>query len=87
MASPYKQPSAPLPPPPPVYRYRRSLAGPLILILIGVLFLLRNVGVHIPVWHFFGRFWPGFSALHVLLPVMYPALLRTIVNTVVPAPV
>src|SRR5215471_2087429 len=63
MASPYTQPpvpqpSAPLPPPPPVYRYRRSLAGPLILILIGVMFLLRNVGVHIPVWHFFGRFWP-----------------------------
>jgi len=58
MASPYTQPSAPLPPPPPVYRYRRSLAGPLILILLGVLFLLRNVGVHIPVWHFFGRFWP-----------------------------
>ena len=58
MASPYTQPSAPLPPPPPVYRYRRSLAGPLILILIGVLFLLRNVGVHVPVWHFFGRFWP-----------------------------
>ncbi|HEX8801399.1 MAG TPA: DUF4097 family beta strand repeat-containing protein [Terriglobales bacterium] len=58
MASPYTQPSAPLPPAPPVYRYRRSLAGPLILILIGVLFLLRNVGVHIPVWHFFGRFWP-----------------------------
>jgi DUF4097 and DUF4098 domain-containing protein YvlB len=41
-----------------VYRYRRSLAGPLILIVIGALFLLRNVGVHIPVWHFFGRFWP-----------------------------
>ena len=58
MASPYTQPSSPLPPPPPVYRYRRSLAGPLILIFIGVLFLLRNVGVHIPVWHFFGRFWP-----------------------------
>jgi DUF4097 and DUF4098 domain-containing protein YvlB len=47
-----------LPPPPPASRYRRSLTGPLILILIGVLFLLRNVGVHIPVWHFFGRFWP-----------------------------
>jgi DUF4097 and DUF4098 domain-containing protein YvlB len=58
MASPYTQPSAPLPPAPPVYRYRRSLAGPLILILIGVLFLLRNIGVHVPVWHFFGRFWP-----------------------------
>ncbi len=58
MASPYVQPSAPLPPPPPVYRYRRSLAGPLILVLIGLIFLLRNFGIHIPVWHFFGRFWP-----------------------------
>ena len=58
MASPYTQPSAPLPPPPPVYGYRRSLTGPLILILIGMLFLLRNLGVHMPVWHFFGRFWP-----------------------------
>ncbi len=57
MASQY-QPAAPLPPPPPVYRYRRSLAGPLILILIGGVFLLRNFGVHLPVWRFFGRFWP-----------------------------
>jgi DUF4097 and DUF4098 domain-containing protein YvlB len=23
-----------------------------------MLFLLRNMGVHLPVWHFFGRFWP-----------------------------
>ncbi len=58
MASPYATPGAPLPPPPPAYRYRRSLAGPLILIVIGVAFLLRNVGVNLPVWHFYGRFWP-----------------------------
>ncbi|HZD31587.1 MAG TPA: DUF4097 family beta strand repeat-containing protein [Candidatus Angelobacter sp.] len=58
MASPYQPPSAPLPPPPPVYGYRRSLTGPIILIFIGMLFLLRNLGVHLPVWHFFGRFWP-----------------------------
>jgi len=58
MASPYAGAPGPLPPPPPVYRYRRSLAGPLILILIGLVFLLRNLGMHIPVWHFFGRFWP-----------------------------
>jgi DUF4097 and DUF4098 domain-containing protein YvlB len=58
MASPYTTPSAPLQPPPPAYRYRRSLAGPLILIVIGVAFLLRNVGVNLPVWHFYGRFWP-----------------------------
>ncbi len=60
MASPYSAAPtpSPLPPPPPTYRYRRSLAGPLILILIGIVFLLRNLGVQIPVWHFFGRFWP-----------------------------
>src|SRR6516164_2510406 len=59
MASPYTSvpPGAPLPPPPPT-PYRRSLVGPVILILIGLVFLLRNVGVHVPVWHFFGRFWP-----------------------------
>ncbi len=57
MASAYP-PTGPLPPAPPVYRYRRSLAGPLILIVIGTIFLLRNFGAHIPVWHFFGRFWP-----------------------------
>jgi DUF4097 and DUF4098 domain-containing protein YvlB len=34
------------------------LTGPIILILIGLVFLLRNVGIHVPVWHFFGRFWP-----------------------------
>lgn len=58
MGSPYTQPSAPLPPPPPVYGYRRSLTGPLILIVIGMAFLLRNLGVHLPVWHFFGKYWP-----------------------------
>lgn len=58
MASPYTPPTSPLPPPPPVYRYRRSLTGPLILIVIGLVFLLRNMGMHLPVWHFFGRFWP-----------------------------
>ena len=57
MASPYT-PTPPLPPAPPVYRYRRSLAGPLILVVIGLVFLLRNFGVHLPVWRFFGRFWP-----------------------------
>ena len=57
MANEY-QAAPPLPPAPPTYRYRRSLAGPLILVVIGLIFLLRNFGVHIPVWHFFGRFWP-----------------------------
>ncbi len=43
------------PAPPP---YRRSLAGPIILIFIGCLFLLHNFGVHLPIWRAFGRYWP-----------------------------
>jgi DUF4097 and DUF4098 domain-containing protein YvlB len=60
------QNSYPPPPPPPQYQYvapppyrqRRSLAGPLVLIIIGLLFLLRNLGIHFPIWHFFGHWWP-----------------------------
>jgi len=43
---------------PPPYRYRRSIAGPLVLIIIGLVFLLRNMGVRVPVWHWFGHWWP-----------------------------
>jgi DUF4097 and DUF4098 domain-containing protein YvlB len=53
--------TAPPPPPPPVpppYRYRRSFAGPVILIVIGLLFLLRNLGFRFPIWHWFGHWWP-----------------------------
>ncbi|HZP25083.1 MAG TPA: DUF4097 family beta strand repeat-containing protein [Terriglobales bacterium] len=46
------------PPPPPPYRYRRSIAGPLVLIIIGGLFLARNLGWHFPVWRWFGHWWP-----------------------------
>src|SRR5271165_240101 len=52
-------------PPPPVsaqyqppYSYRRSIAGSLVLIIIGLVFLLRNMGVRVPVWHWFGHWWP-----------------------------
>ena len=52
----------PAPPPPPSYgppyRYRRSIAGPLILIIIGGLFLARNLGWRFPLWHWFGHWWP-----------------------------
>jgi len=54
-------PLAPPPPPapiPPPYRHRRSIAGPLVLILIGVIFLLHNVGFRFPFWHWFGHWWP-----------------------------
>jgi DUF4097 and DUF4098 domain-containing protein YvlB len=59
MASPTT--SAPPPPlPPPVVYRRRSLAGPAILIVVGVLFLLGNLG-YIS-WgrlgYFFARYWP-----------------------------
>ncbi len=56
MASTYTQP--PMTPVPPPYRYRRSLAGPIVLIVIGCVFLLHNFGVRVPVWHAFGRYWP-----------------------------
>jgi DUF4097 and DUF4098 domain-containing protein YvlB len=55
MASTSQYPPQPIPPP---YRYRRSIAGPLVLIIIGLVFLLRNMGVHVPVWHWFGHWWP-----------------------------
>ena len=52
-------PIAPPPPPaPPPYRYRRSIAGPIILIVIGGLFLAKNFGFRVPIWHFFGHWWP-----------------------------
>ena len=55
MASPNVYPQAPIPPP---YRYRRSIAGPLVLIVVGLIFLLRNMGVRLPIWHWFGHWWP-----------------------------
>lgn len=60
MASPYVYPQGPVQPPPipPPYRYRRSIAGPLVLIVIGMVFLLRNMGLRIPMWHWFGHWWP-----------------------------
>ena len=45
-------------PMPPPYRYRRSFAGPIILILIGLLFLMKNLGFRFPLWHWFGHWWP-----------------------------
>ena len=45
-------------PPVPPYRYRRSIAGPVVLIVIGLVFLLRNMGYRLPIWHWFGHWWP-----------------------------
>jgi DUF4097 and DUF4098 domain-containing protein YvlB len=37
---------------------RHSVVGPLILIVIGLLFLLRNFGYTFPLLHNFAKFWP-----------------------------
>jgi len=47
-----------MPPTGPPYRYRRSIAGPLVLIILGGLFLARNLGWHYPIWRWFGHWWP-----------------------------
>lgn len=44
-------------------RRRRSLAGPVVLIAIGLLFLLRNLGVNIPLFHLFAIGWPALLIL------------------------
>ncbi len=56
----YPPPAPPPPPLPPPYRYRRSMTGPVILIAIGVIFLLSNLGViqRWQLWHWFGHWWP-----------------------------
>jgi Domain of unknown function (DUF5668) len=62
MASPMIPPTPPVPPPP---RPPRSIAGPIVLILLGVLFLMGTMGVLN--WHslglYFARFWPALLIL------------------------
>ncbi len=55
---PVAPPPEPPPAPAPPYGYRRSIAGPLILIILGGLFLARNLGWHFPIWRWFGHWWP-----------------------------
>jgi len=59
MASPYYGP------PPP---YRRSLVGPVILILIGTLFLAKEF-IGISVWAMFARWWPVLLILAGLIKI------------------
>ena len=68
MASTYTPP--PMTPAPPPPRYQRSLAGPIVLIVIGGLFLLRNFGIRLPIWHFFGHWWPLLLILWGVIKLM-----------------
>ena len=36
----------------------RSITGPLILVVIGVVFLLNNLGHDLPLWSLFSNYWP-----------------------------
>lgn len=48
----------------------RSLAGPIILIGLGALFLLNNVSPEIPIWRLLGEWWPlllvGFGLIRLV---------------------
>jgi DUF4097 and DUF4098 domain-containing protein YvlB len=37
----------------------RSVTGPIVLIVIGLLFLLNNLGSDIPIWSLFADYWPA----------------------------
>ena len=64
MASPAPQPQ--------YYRRRRSIAGPIVLIVIGVIFLLGNM--HYLSWaslhHYFARYWPALLILWGLIKLI-----------------
>lgn len=48
---------------------RRSLAGPIILIVIGLIFLLKNLGVPVPVFELFAKYWPLLLVLAGLVKI------------------
>jgi len=73
MGNPTQTPNMPPPQAPPPYqpRRRRSMAGPIVLIFIGFLFLLGNLGViniH-NLFHGFAHFWPVLLILWGLVKV------------------
>ena len=37
---------------------REPLFLGLLILVLGILFMLRNIGWHFNVWRFVGRFWP-----------------------------
>ncbi len=66
MSNPTRPPVQPIPPyVPPPRRYRRSFAGPVVLIILGIVFLLGNM--HMLSWYQLGRlfahYWPALLIL------------------------
>jgi hypothetical protein len=73
-----------MPQPPPLPPRHRSFAGPIILIVIGVVFLLRTMGVvHLEnLHHWFAHYWPALLILWgVIKLVEYQQAQRTGVRT------
>src|ERR1700694_3404532 len=57
--------ASPVQVPPPIQRQRRSVAGPVVLILLGVVLLLTTMHVlrPQPLLHWFGTYWPALIIL------------------------
>jgi DUF4097 and DUF4098 domain-containing protein YvlB len=70
MASPTIQ--TPVPPPIPPRRYRRSFAGPFVLIVLGIIFLLGNL--HMLAWgrlgFWFAHYWPVLLILWGIIKIV-----------------
>jgi len=37
---------------------KESIFWGVLVLLLGVLFMLKNLGLDINIWHFLGKFWP-----------------------------
>lgn len=42
-----------------------------VIMLIGLVFLLRNMGYHIDIWHIFTKYWPVILILIGLKNIVY----------------
>src|SRR5271166_6647601 len=73
MASATKTPPMPPVPPPPMRpRQPRSLAGPIVLIVMGIFFLLGNMGMiawH-RIWILYGDYWPALLILWGVIKII-----------------
>ncbi len=72
MASPVQPPLPPVPAPIPPRRYRRSFAGPFVLIVLGIIFLLGNL--RMIAWNklllLFAHYWPVLLILWGIIKIL-----------------